>query len=111
MTDHNELPVTGEDREAMVAYEKLSSIPLSPEFAKAILNGEHDGCARVQAFARHAEQARLKERERAAGIADKRATEWRASIVGGTVGYAFKAEQHAAELDDIAAAIRSVDHG
>ncbi|KQM18415.1 hypothetical protein [Novosphingobium sp. Leaf2] len=45
--------VTEGDRRAMIAYESLSAIPLSPGFIAEILEGRHDGIGRIQLIARH----------------------------------------------------------
>lgn len=45
--------VTEADREAMIAYEALSAVPLAPSFVEEIRAGQHDTMARVQAIQRH----------------------------------------------------------
>jgi hypothetical protein len=50
------------DREAMVAYENESPIPLARDFAERILRGECDHDRRVQGWARHRLEATAERR-------------------------------------------------
>jgi hypothetical protein len=85
------------DRDAAATVERVSSIRLD------IRKGLRDDHIAVQAFARH----RLAERERCETVADREAATWRASVVGGSVGYAMNAERAATSIDGIAVAIRT----
>lgn len=53
MNNPDVVEVTAEDREAMIAFEALSAIPLAPRFAEEIRSGIHDKMARLQLIARH----------------------------------------------------------
>lgn len=47
------IEVTRADREAFVAYERLSSIPIAPSYAGEVLRGAWDSDRRILALARH----------------------------------------------------------
>lgn len=63
MNNPDVVEVTAEDREAMIAYEALTAIPLATQFASAIRCGTHDNMPRLQLIARQriAAEQRLRE--------------------------------------------------
>lgn len=73
--------VSQHDREAAASLMRDQK-PLWSEHIDDLLAGNNDSNAIVQAFAHHAEQARLEERERAAKIAD---AGWHPSYVAGNL--------------------------
>jgi hypothetical protein len=97
MTDS--IPVRQEDRETAAAISHMGSVTKAQ-----IREGSYDNLPIVQAFARHAEQARIEERERCARIADERAA-MRAALFNEN-GASINAAK-AVEAEEIAVAIRN----
>lgn len=85
------------DREAAAAYYR-AHYGQGTKMEARLRDGQHDSQALVQAFAHHAQQARLEERERIAA--------WVESRKYGDIAHDHETQQHDDTCDDFAAAIR-----
>ena len=95
---HAEIKVTDADRAAANAlmvelFQGSPDLEADLAWAKTVIRGEDDEYPIVQAFAAHAEAARIEEREDCALVADALADEWR--LVVGLRGHVIGASSAA----------------